>query len=144
MKKLKRSLIHTFWPGHGEDDESEDDISDGEDEFQEDGELIETQYLNGNNEVVKVFNQKCGICLETDSDYAFSKYGHQCICEQGHQNKGDIDKLKCVVCRAWYMCINSYNKRVIIVRYFWEILKRKVNILIYNLKLIKNLKKLNI
>ena len=40
FKKLERSLIHTFWPGHGEDDENEDDLSDeeGEDNF-----LIETK-----------------------------------------------------------------------------------------------------
>ena len=25
---------------------------------------------------------------------------HQCICEQWYQNKGDIDILKCVVCRT--------------------------------------------
>ena len=72
FKKLECSLIHTFWPGHGEDIENEDDISDVEYEFEEDGDLIETQYLDGNNEVVKFFNQKCVICLERDSDYAFS------------------------------------------------------------------------
>ena len=67
FKKLEHSLIHTCWPGHGED---EDDISDeenaaaeGENEEYED--LIETRYLNGNNEVVKVFNQKCLVCLES-------------------------------------------------------------------------------
>ena len=32
FKKLERSLIHTFWPGVGEDIEIEDDISDVEDE----------------------------------------------------------------------------------------------------------------
>ena len=93
FKKLERSLIHTFWPCVGED------ISDEEDENEEDDDLIETQYFNGNNEVVKIFNQKSVICLERDSDYAFRLCGHQCICEQCYQNKRDIDILKCVVCR---------------------------------------------
>ena len=100
--KSERILIHTCWPGHGED---EDDISDAEnavaeDEVDGDEDLIETQYLNGNNEVVKVFIQKCVICLERDSIYAFRQCGHQCICEQCYQKKGDIDKLKCIVCRT--------------------------------------------
>ena len=69
-------------------------------EVEEDDDLIETQYLNGNNEKVKIFNQKCVICYERASVYAFRQCGHQCICEQGYQNKGDIDILKCVVCRT--------------------------------------------
>ena len=97
FKKLEHSLIHTCWPGHGEDIENEDDISDVEDEVEENGDLIETQYLNGNNEVVKNFNQKCVKCYEKDSVYAFRQCGHQCICEQCYRNKGDIDILKCAV-----------------------------------------------
>ena len=81
LKKLEHSLIHTFWPGVGEDIKSEDDISDVEDEIEEGGDLIEAQYLNGNNELVKIFNQKCVICLERDSDYAFKQGDHQCICQ---------------------------------------------------------------
>ena len=100
FEKLEHSLIHTFWPGVGKDIEIEDDISDEEDEVEEDDDLIETQYLNGNNEVVKIFNQKCVICYERESVYAFRQCGHQCICEQCYQNKGDVDILKCVVCRT--------------------------------------------
>ena len=100
FKKLERSLIHTFWPGHGEDTENEDDISDVEDEVGLNGDLIETQYLNGNNEVVKIFFQKCVVCYERDSVYVFRQCGHQCICEPCYQNKGDIDIIKCVVCRT--------------------------------------------
>ena len=97
FEKLERSLIHTFLPGVGEND-----IEDEEDEIEveEDDDLIEKQYLNGNYEVVKFLNQKCVICLKTDSDFAFRQCGHQCICEQCYQNKGDIDMLKCVVCRT--------------------------------------------
>ena len=32
FKKSEHSLIHTCWPGHGEDIENEDDLSDVEDE----------------------------------------------------------------------------------------------------------------
>ena len=96
FKKLEHGLIHTCWPGHGEDIENEDDDLVEEDIVEED----ETPYLNGNNEVVKIFNQKCVVCLERDSVYAFRQCGHQCICEQCYENKEDIDILKCVLCRT--------------------------------------------
>ena len=95
FKKLKRSLIHVFWSGVGEDIENENDVSDVEV-----GDLIETEYPNGNNEVVENFIQKCVICLPGDSDYASREKDHQCICEQCYQNKGVIDILKSVVCRT--------------------------------------------
>ena len=95
FKKLERILIHSFWSGHGEDIEN---VDDDDDLVEED--VVETQYFNGNNEVVKIFNQKCVICYERDSVYAFRQCGHQCICEQCYQSKGDIDILKCVVCRT--------------------------------------------
>ena len=91
FKKLDHSLIHTFWPGHGENQDQNDNV--------EDEGLIEPSYTNGNNKVVKIFNQKCVICFERDSVYAFRQCGHQCICEQCYENKGDIDILTCVVCR---------------------------------------------
>ena len=100
FKKLEHRLIHTFWPGHGEDIENEDDDLVEEDVVEENEDLIETQYFNGNNEVVKIFNQKCVICYERESVYAIRQCGHQCTCEQCYQNKGDIDILKCVVCRT--------------------------------------------
>ena len=95
---LEHIQIHTCWPGFGEHEENEDDYLVEEDGENED--LIETNYCNGNNEVVKIFSQKCVICLERDSIYAFRQCGHQCICEQCYQNKSDIDILKCVVCRT--------------------------------------------
>ena len=100
FKRLERSLIHSFWPGHGENIENEDDISDVEYEVEEDGDLIEEQYLNGNNEVVKIFSQKCVICLGKDSIYAFRECGHQCVCQDCYETKGDIDISKCIVCRT--------------------------------------------
>ena len=101
FKTIEADRIHTFWPGVGEYIENEDNISDVEDEVEEGGDLIETQKINGNKEVVKIFNQKCVICYENDSVYTFRQCGHQCICEQCYQNKGDFDILKCVVCRTY-------------------------------------------
>ena len=75
-EKLERSLIHTCWSGHGEDQDQDQNEDEDEDE---DVVMIETNYCNGSNEVVKIFIQKCVICLERDSDYAFRQCGHQCI-----------------------------------------------------------------
>ena len=104
FRKLERSLIHTCWPGHGEDIENEDEdadlVEEGRDIIQEDINIHEMEYTRGDNEIVKVFNQKCVICLERESAYIIKQGGHQCICEQCYQNKGDIDILKCVVCRT--------------------------------------------
>ena len=77
------------------DEENEDDVL-----VEEDEDLIEKNYCNGTNERVKLFNQKCVIVYERDSVYAFRQSGHQCICGQCYQNNGDIDILKCVVCRT--------------------------------------------
>ena len=38
--------------------------------------------------------------FERDSDYIFKQCGHQCICEEGYQNKGNIVILKSVICRT--------------------------------------------
>ena len=95
LKTLERSQIHTFWPHIEEREEDEDDVL-----VEEDEDLIETNFCSGTNEVVKTFNQKCVICYERDSDYAFRQCGLQCFCEQCNQNKGDIDILNCVVCRT--------------------------------------------
>ena len=95
FKKLECSQIHSFYS------DIEDDIEEEEiDILVEDNEAVETNYCNGDNEVVKTFDQKCVISYEKDSVYIFRKIGHQCICEQCYQNKGDIDILKGVVCRT--------------------------------------------
>ena len=100
LKKLENELIHTSWPGHRDGDGRVEDDSDVEDVVEGNEDLIETIYANGTNEVVKIFIQKCVICLERNSDYAFTQCGHQCLFEQCYQNKGDIDLLKCVVFRT--------------------------------------------
>ena len=74
FKKLEHTQIHTCWPGFGEHEENEDD--------EENENLIETSFNNGDNELVKIFNQKCVICLERDGDYASRQCGHRCIREQ--------------------------------------------------------------
>ena len=101
FKKLEYSLINTCWPGHGENEENEDDdlVEEGEDNIQEDVNMHELEYTNGSNEIAEVFNQKCVICLERNSDYIIKQCGHQCICEDCYQNKGDIGILKCNICR---------------------------------------------
>ena len=99
FEKLEHTQIHSCWPGVGEAIEDEDD--DLVEEKEENDDLIATIYTNGNNEMVKIFNQECVICLERDSLYAFRQCGHQCICEQCCQNIGDIDMLKCVVSRTY-------------------------------------------
>ena len=100
FKKLENELIHTSWPSHRDGDGEVEDDLDVEDIVEENDDSIETIYTNGNNEVVKIFNQKCVTCLEKDSDYAFRQCGHRCFCEQCYQNGGDIEILKCVVCRT--------------------------------------------
>ena len=50
--------------------------------------------------MIKFLNQKCVVCFKRDSDYAFRFCGQQYVCENCYQNKGDIDILKCIVCRA--------------------------------------------
>ena len=101
FKTLEHIRIHTCWPR--DDQEYEEDIKDGDDDLvEEEEDLIETNFCNGNNEVVKIFNQKCVICYEKDSVYAFRQCGHQCICDQSYQNESDIDILKCVVSGTYY------------------------------------------
>ena len=68
-------------------------------ENEENENLIETNYRYETNEVVKKFYQKCVICYERDSVYAFRQCDHQCFCEQCYQNKGAIHFLNFVICR---------------------------------------------
>ena len=70
------------------------------DELINDNEIIELPSYNSNNELVKIFIEKCCICLENDSVYAFGKCGHLSICESCYKNT-DSDKLtKCIFCKS--------------------------------------------
>ena len=58
LKTLEPSQIHCFYTVFEEDTEDVDDV------------LIETDCCNGTNEVVRIFDQKCVLCYEKDSEYA--------------------------------------------------------------------------
>ena len=83
FKVLDQSQTQTLYPHYEKEieDEDEDDVLVEEDEY-----LNETNYRNGTNEVVKTFNQKCVICCERDSEYAFRECGLQCIYEHCYQS----------------------------------------------------------
>ena len=50
FKKLERSLIHTFWPGYGENEDNL--IEENEDNIQEDVNVHELEFTDGSNEIV--------------------------------------------------------------------------------------------
>ena len=100
FKILERSQIQSSRPRIEEDENVDLNVQGEDDLVEEDEYLNETNYCNGNKEVVKVFNQKYVICYERYSVYSFRQCGHQCICDQCYQNKGDIDIIKCVLCRT--------------------------------------------
>ena len=59
FKKIECSLIHSYRLNREDDDDDDDD----DDVIEQEENLIETpEYLNGDNEVVKIFNEKCVIC----------------------------------------------------------------------------------
>ena len=103
-KLLECEKTHSSWLSmeSGDMEEIVGDEGDVEDEenVENDGNIHELDYIDGSNEVVKVFNQKCVLCLERDSDYIFKLCGHQCNCEECYENKSYIFIIKCVVCRT--------------------------------------------
>ena len=52
-------------------------------------------------ETMKWLNFLIKSVLYVTKEIVFRQCIHQCICDQCYQNKGDIDILKCVVCRTW-------------------------------------------
>ena len=82
-KLLECNRIHSSWLSMESGDMEEIIQEDIEVDFN----IHESGYTDGSNEVVKVFNQKCFICLERDSDYILKQGGHQCICEEGYEKK---------------------------------------------------------
>ena len=68
------------------------------------------EYHQCNTEIVELFIQKCVICLENPSIYAFRLCGHQCICEHFHQNIADVDLLKCVICKTQLFALQSVGE----------------------------------
>ena len=83
--------IHTFYP----DEKCEEDDWGGEQQS-----LFEPDLCNGNNEMVRIFNQNCVICSEKPRVYAFPQGGRPCIYGKRYQNEGDLDILKSIICRT--------------------------------------------
>ena len=94
-KLLECNRLHSFWLNI--EDDMEELVGD---DVEENDIVYEQEYTVGTNEVVRIYNQKCVICFERDSEYIFKQCGHQCICQDCYQNKGNIDILKCVICRT--------------------------------------------
>ena len=85
---IECNRIHSSWLSMESGDMEE--IDENEEDVEEDVNIDELGYTDGSNEVVKIFNQICVICLEPDSDYFFKQCGHQCICDQCYQNKDNF------------------------------------------------------
>ena len=100
---IECNRIPKFWLGM-ESGVVEETVEDEED-IEKDVNIQELEYTDESNEVVKIFNQKCVICFEQESDYIFKQCDHQCICEECYQNKDDIDTLNCVICRTYFFTI---------------------------------------
>ena len=83
FQKLEYSQIHSFYC----DIEDKNVEEEGNDVLVEEDEEVETNFCNWTNDVVKKFNQKCVICYERDSVYAFRQCGQQCICLECCQKK---------------------------------------------------------
>ena len=110
-KLMECNQIHSFHPNEdGEGDNEEEDITRAQRELddwvKEQTNLDKPKYCNGNNEMVKIFNQKCVICFENPSGFAFRPSGHQCICEDWWTNS-NAEKLKRAVVE-----LNFFNHSV--------------------------------
>ena len=90
---MECNQIHTYHP----DEEVEEKVLDAWDREPE--AFFKPDFCNGKNEMMKILNQKCVVCFERESVYAFRQCGHQCMCESCYQIKSDIDMLKSIVCR---------------------------------------------
>ena len=99
---LECKRIQSFWLDIQTDDveEIDEDEENNVEVVEEDNNIHELKYTVGSNKVVNLFNQKWVIWFERNSDYLFKQCGHQCICEKCYQKKGNIDILRCVVCRT--------------------------------------------
>ena len=65
-KLLECNRIHSSWPGM--EFGNMEEIVEDEEKDEEDVNIQEVEYTDGSNKVVKIFNQKCVICHERDSD----------------------------------------------------------------------------
>ena len=96
--RLSREVVHTYYPYKVDDDEDIWRAHRVLDVLYAANEAAhKLDYSNGNNEMVKILNQKCIKYLENRSAYDYGNCGNQCICESCYQNKDDVDILKCVM-----------------------------------------------
>ena len=58
----------------------------------------ELPYHNGNNHVVRIFEQKGDICLESHSVFAVRQSSHPSICPKCYKSKDDVNIIKCFIC----------------------------------------------
>ena len=58
FQKLENELIHTFWLGHRDGDGEVEGASDVKDVVEENEDLIETKFCDGNNEVGNVIKKR--------------------------------------------------------------------------------------
>ena len=98
--------MHTYYPGDDEDENEGEAIWRTQKQVEQWGgaqqeALFRTDYCNGNNEVSKIFNRKCIIGFERDSESAFRKCSHQGICEKCFNINGDIIFLKHIICTSY-------------------------------------------
>ena len=97
MKEIEPNLIHTYYQdedryqGQHQDKNIWRTQRKLEKLVAQEETLFKLDYCNGNNEVVQIFNQKCVICIERDSEYAFRKNGYQCASQNGFNNEDDIN-----------------------------------------------------
>ena len=89
FKTVEPNQIHSFHP----DEEVEEHDEEEDDWVEEQRNLDKPAFFNGNNQIVRIFDEKCVICV-----YAFRQC-HQCICEDCWTNS-IVRMLKCVVCRT--------------------------------------------
>ena len=73
-KTIEAIRIHSSWPGM--ECGFMEKIVKEEENVEEDVNIHDLEYTDGSNEVVKIFNQKCVIYHERDSEYLFKQCGH--------------------------------------------------------------------
>ena len=100
-KLMGCSQIHNFHPneepeGGNEEEDMKRAQRELDDWIEVQTKLDKPKYCQGNNEMVKIFNQKCVIRFENPSCYESRPSGHQCICEDCW-TKSNAEKLKCAV-----------------------------------------------
>ena len=72
---MEFTQIHTYYSN----EEIEEEVLGAWDREQK--ALFKLGECNGNNEMVKIFNQKCVLCFENPSVYAFRICGQHNLCE---------------------------------------------------------------